>query len=79
MIVDSITRTDEVIMDFKIGDLVRYRKCGTHGVITRTWEVPMPKLSGKRKVASTELMLEVLWSDGKVSDTLSRRVVAVCK
>ena len=66
-------------MDFKIGDLVRYRKCGTYGVVTRTWEVPMPKLSGKRKVVSTELMLEVLWSDGKVSDTLSRRVTTVCK
>ena len=68
-------------MDFKIGDLVRYRKCGTHGVVTRTWEVPMPKLyrGNKRKAVSTELMLEVLWSDGKVSDTLSRRVTAVCK
>ena len=76
---DSITQTNEVIMDFKIGDLVRYRKCGTHGVVTRTWEVPMPTLPGKRKAVSTELMLEVLWSDGKISDTLSRRVTAVCR
>ena len=63
----------------QVGDLVKYRKCSTHGVITRVWEIPKPNFSGRSIEYSTELMLEVLWSDGKVSDTLSRRVVAVCK
>ena len=53
----------------QVGDLVKYRRCGTHGVIIYIWESQSP----------AELMLEVLWSDGEVSDTLSRRVVAVCK
>jgi len=63
----------------QVGDLVKYRKCSTHGVIIRVWEIPKPNFSGRSIEYSTELMLEVLWSDGKVSDTLSRRVVAVCK
>jgi hypothetical protein len=61
----------------QVGDLVKHRKCSTHGVITRIWEIPKPNFSGRRIEYSTELMLEVLWSDGKVSDTLSRRVVVV--
>ena len=63
----------------QVGDLVKYKKCSTYGVITRVWEIPKPNFSGRSIEYSTELMLEVLWSDGKVSDTLSRRVVAVCK
>ena len=62
----------------KIGDLVRYRKCGTHGVVIRVREIPTHARFITTEY-SNELMLEVLWSDGKVSDTLSRRVTAVCK
>jgi hypothetical protein len=60
----------------KVGDLVRH-DLGYIGIITRIWEIPKPNFSGRRIEYSTELMLEVLWSDGKVSDTLSRRVVVV--
>ena len=60
----------------QVGDLVKYKRCGTHGIVTRTWEVVMPQISG---YPLTDLMLEVLWSDGKVSDTRCRRVEAVCK
>ena len=63
----------------QVGDLVKYKKCSTHGVITRVWEIPKPNFSGRSIEYSTELMLEVLWSDGVISDTLSRRVVVVCK
>ena len=61
----------------QVGDLVKYKKCGTHGVITRTWEVAMPKISGRTVEYSNELMLEVLWVDGKISDTRCKRVEAV--
>ena len=57
----------------QVGDLVKYKKCGTHGIITRTWEVAMPKCF------KPLLMLEVLWVDGKISDTRCGRVEAVCK
>ena len=62
----------------QVGDLVKYRRCGTHGVITRTWEVAMPQISVAPGY-EVELMLEVLWSDGIVSDTSCRRVEVVCK
>ena len=61
----------------QVGDLVRYRKCGTHGVITRVWEIPKPNFSGRSIEYSTELMLEVLWSDGVISDTQCGRVEVV--
>ena len=51
----------------KVGDLVKYRRCGTHGVIIYIWESQSP----------AELMLEVLWMDGAISDTLSRRVEVI--
>ena len=63
----------------QVGDLVKHRFCNTHGIVTRIWEIPKTNFTGRSIEYSTELMLEVLWSDGKVSDTLSRRVEAVCK
>ena len=59
----------------KVGDLVKYRRCGTYGVVTRTWATK----SFYKDKYRPELMLEVLWSDGKISDTRCRRVEAVCK
>ncbi len=60
----------------KVGDLVKYRKCGTLGVITRTWDIPKINESHWYKYPN-EVMLEVLWSDGKVSDTRCGRVETV--
>ena len=63
----------------KVGDLVKYKRCGTHGIVTRTWEITLPEIHGRTVKYRPDLMLEVLWSDGKVSDTRSKRVEAICK
>ena len=59
----------------QVGDLVKYRRCGTHGIVIRTWATK----SFKEGKYHPELMLEVHWIDGKVSDTRCRKVEVVCK
>ena len=61
----------------KVGDLVKYKRCGTHGIVTRTWEITLPKINGRTVEYRPDLMLEVLWADGKVSDTRCKRVEVV--
>tara|TARA_B100000963_G_scaffold8012_1_gene6273 strand:- start:3549 stop:3737 length:189 start_codon:yes stop_codon:yes gene_type:complete len=61
----------------QVGSLVKYRKCGTLGVIIRKREVdhPIPE----ERFLSTKIMLEIAWLDGHVSDCPPRRVEVVCK
>ena len=63
----------------QVGDLVKYKRCGTHGIVTRTWEITMPEIHGRTIKHRPDLRLEVLWSDGKVSDTRCRKVEVICK
>ena len=53
----------------QVGDLVRYRRCGTFGVITKVWNAKFNKIA----IA----MYEVLWVDGTKSDVLPRRLEVV--
>ena len=56
----------------KIGDLVKYRRCGTFGVITKVYEGQFNK--------SPKTICAVLWADGKTSDVMPRRLeVVACK
>ena len=55
----------------QVGDLVKYRRCGTYGVITRAWEGKFNKV--------VKVLYEVLWADGTTSDVLPRRLEVVCK
>ena len=61
----------------QVGSLVKYRKCGTLGVIIRKREVGHP--ISKERFLSTKIMLEIAWLDGYVSDCPPRRVEVVCK
>jgi len=58
----------------KVGDLVKHKRCGTYGVVTRTWEIILPEIHGRTVKYRPDLMLEVLWSDGVTSDTRCKRV-----
>ena len=55
----------------KTGDLVRYKRCGTFGVITKVWEAQFNK--------APKVLYEVLWADGTTSDVLPRRLEVVCR
>jgi len=59
----------------QVGDLVRYRKCGTLGVIICKREVLHP--ISKERSLSTKIMLEIAWTDGCVSDCPPIRVEAI--
>ena len=50
----------------QVGDLVKYRRCGTFGVITNIRESRFNK-----KVIP---LYVVLWVDGSISDVLARRL-----
>jgi hypothetical protein len=55
----------------KVGDLVKYKSCGTFGVIT--------KIREGRFNQTSYTLYEVIWSDGHTTDVLPRRLEAVCK
>ena len=55
----------------QVGDLVKYRRCGTFGVITNIRESRFNK-----KVIP---LYVVLWVDGSISDVLARRLEVACK
>ena len=55
----------------QVGDLVKYRRCGTFGVITNIRQSRFNK-----KVIPIYI---VHWADGSTSDSLARRLELVCK
>lgn len=57
----------------KTGDLVKYKKCGTLGIITKIRELDA-KFNSR-----VSYIYEVLWSDGLTTDQESYKLEAVCK
>ena len=53
----------------QVGDLVKYKRCGTLGIITKAREARFNKI--------VKIMYEVLWSDGAISDVLPRQLEVV--
>ena len=53
----------------QVGDLVKYRSCGTFGVIT--------KIREGRFNTTSYTMYQVLWADGHISDVLPKRLEVV--
>tara|TARA_R100000278_G_C5344440_1_gene119474 strand:+ start:110 stop:310 length:201 start_codon:yes stop_codon:yes gene_type:complete len=66
-----MVKNRDIEVNMQVGDLVKYRRCGTYGVITRAWEGKFNKV--------VKVLYEVLWADGTTSDVLPRRLEVVCK
>ena len=63
----------------KVGDLVKYKRCGTFGVISKIRELPQPNFdrTGRSIKYKKVLMYEVLWSDGAISDHSSSKLEVI--
>ena len=68
----------------KIGDLVKYKRCGTLGIISKIREHTHSTFdrtiwqADKRHIKYKKvLMYEVLWSDGAISDHGSSKLEVV--
>ena len=53
----------------QVGDLVKYKSCGTHGIITKVYE--------SHKHSWDDYMFEVIWIDGVTSDVPKRHIEVV--
>jgi len=52
--------------DMQVGDLVKYKNCGTHGIITKVYEF--------HKHSWDDYYVEVVWMDGVTSDVPAIRI-----